>query len=68
MGRTNKCDLKEDESLAEEVRKHRCLYDKSCVEYREKDRTANAWKEVDEELGYEEGKSYKCVISCFIII
>ena len=50
---------KEDESLAEEVRKHRCLYDKSCVEYREKDQTANAWKEVDEELGYEEGKSYK---------
>ena len=57
MGRTNKCDLKENKSLAEEVRKHRCLYDKSCVEYREKDRTANAWKEVDEELGYEEGKS-----------
>ena len=50
MGCTDKCDLKEDESLAEEVRKHRCLYDKSCVEY---------WKEVDEELGYEEGKSYK---------
>ena len=67
MGRTNKCDLKEDESLAEE--KHRCLYDKSCVEYREKDRTENSWKEVDEELGYEEGKSYKqCVILCFIII
>ena len=68
MGRTNKCGLKEDESLAEKVRKHRCLYDKSCVEHREKDRTANAWKEVDEEHGYEEGKSYKCVISCFIII
>ena len=59
MGRTNKCDLKEGESLAGEVRKHRCLYDKSCIEYREKDRTANAWKEVDEELGYEEGKLYK---------
>ena len=57
MGRTNKCDLKEDKSLAEEVRKLRCLYDKSCVEYQEKDRTANAWKEVDGELGYEEGKS-----------
>ena len=41
------------------MRKHRCLYDKSCVEYPEKDRTANASKEVDEELGYEEGKSYK---------
>ena len=59
MGRTNKCDLKEDESSAEKVRKHRCLYDKSCVEYREKDRTPNAWKEVDDDLGYEEGKSYK---------
>ena len=59
MGRTNKCALKKDESLAEKVRKHRCLYDKSCVEYGEKDRTANAWKEVDKELGYEEGKLYK---------
>ena len=60
MGRTNKCDLKEDESLTEEVRKHRCLYDKREREReRERDWTANAWKEVDEELGYEEAKSYK---------
>ena len=44
MGRTNKCDLKEEEFLAEAVRKFPCLYDKSCKEYREKDRVANAWK------------------------
>ena len=56
MGRTKKCDLREDESLAEAVREFRCLYDKSCKEYREKDRVANAWKKVEEELGCEEGK------------
>ena len=61
MGRTNKCDLKEEEFLAESVRKFPCLYDKSCKEYREKDRVANAWKKVEEELGYEEGKVCICL-------
>ena len=61
MGRTNKCDLNEEEFLAEAVRKFPCLYDKSCKEYREKDRVANAWKKVEEELGYEEGKVCICL-------
>ena len=40
MGRTNKCDLKEEEYSAEAVRKFPCLYDKGCKEYREKDRVS----------------------------
>lgn len=61
MGKTNRCDLREDEYLAEAVRNFSCLYDKSCKEYREKDRVANAWKNVEEELGCEEGKVYPCL-------
>ena len=45
----------EDESLSIEVYKYPCLYDKSIPEHKEKDRVANAWKEIEEELGLEEG-------------
>ena len=55
MGRTNNCNLQEDELLAEEVKKYPCLYDKSDKGYKERDRNANAWRAVDSALGYEEG-------------
>ena len=55
MGKSNKCNIKEDELLAEEVRKYPCLYDKSLPTYKEKDRKANAWRAVETELGLEEG-------------
>ena len=58
MGKTNKCDLEEDECLAEEVRKYPCLYDKSDPGYKERDRKKNAWKAVEEAVGYEEGIRY----------
>ena len=47
--------IKEDELLAEEVRKYPCLYDNSLPTYKEKDRKANAWRAVETELGLEEG-------------
>ena len=56
MGKTNKCNIREDEILAETVKKYKCLYDKSCEGYKEKDRCRNAWKAVEEEIGLEEGK------------
>ena len=60
MGRTNKVDLKEDEDLAEAVKKYPCIYDKADQGYREKDRVANAWRAIEDELGYEEGWYYIC--------
>ena len=36
MGRTNSSNLKEDELLAEEVRKYPCLYEKSDKGYKER--------------------------------
>ena len=50
-----KPNLKEEERLAEEVRKLPCLYDKSNEGYKEKVRKKNAWREVENTLGYEEG-------------
>ena len=64
MGRTDKVDLQEDESLAEEVRKYECLYNKSSPHYKDKQKNANAWKKVDQSLGYEEGK-YNFMIRFF---
>jgi len=58
MGRTNKSNVAEDESLALEVYKYPCLYNKSIPEHREKDRISNAWREIDEELGFEEGLDF----------
>ena len=55
MAKTNACNLEEEEILAEEVRKYPCLYDKSNAGYKERDRTKNAWRAIEEELGYEKG-------------
>ena len=66
MGRTNKSDLREDENVAEVVKQYTCLY-KGEQGYREKDRVANAWKAIDEELGYEEGWFYNNIIIIIII-
>ena len=54
MGRTSRT-IEEDESLSEEVQKYACLYDKSDKGYKERDRVRNAWKAVEEALGYEQG-------------
>ena len=50
-----KSNLKEEERLAKEIRKFPCLYDKSNKVYKENDRKKNAWLEVENFLGYEEG-------------
>ena len=42
MGKTNKCNLREDETLAEVVKKYQCLFDKSFPGYKERDRYKNA--------------------------
>ena len=59
MGRTNKSDLFEDESLSNEVQKYLCLYDKGNKGYKERDRRSNAWRRVESELGLEEGTAEK---------
>lgn len=56
MGR-NKLDLQEDENLAEEVRKYPCLYNKSSKDYKSKTAVENAWKQIESDLGLEEGIS-----------
>ena len=56
MGVTNKSDLQRDERLAIEVKKYECLYDKSVPGYKEKDKVANAWREVDKALVLEQGE------------
>ena len=55
MVKTNKADLAADEALSIEVYKYKCIYDKNSNEYREKDRTANAWKAIETELKLSEG-------------
>ena len=47
--------LQEEKQLANEVQKYPCLYDKSNPGHHEKDRVINAWRAVDETLGFEEG-------------
>ena len=42
MGKTNKCNLREDETLAEVVKKYQCLFDKNFSGYKERDRYKNA--------------------------
>ena len=54
MGKTNRCNLREDGTLAGIVKKYQCLYDKYFLEYKERDGCKNAWKTVDEENGLEE--------------
>ena len=55
MGR-RQVNFEEEESLALEIRKYLCLYDKKCVDYKNKRAKANAWTKIEEELGLEEGK------------
>ena len=38
-------DTIDDEFLAEEVRKYKCLYDKSCADYEDKFKVINGWRE-----------------------
>ena len=38
-------DIRKDEQLFIEIRKHPCLLDKSNAGYKEKDRVENTWKE-----------------------
>ena len=59
MGTTDKVNLQEGEELAEEVRKYPCLYDKASEHYEDKRKVANAWKRIDEQLGFEEGDTSK---------
>ena len=44
--------------FTESVRKYRCLYDKSCADYKNKVFVENAWAAVDKEMGFEEGKEF----------
>ena len=55
FGNMLKSNLKEEKKLVEEIRKLPCLYDKGNEGYKEKDRKKNAWREVENTLGYEEG-------------
>ena len=69
MGKANKCNLEEDEILAEEMRKYPCLYDKADKGCKERDRKANAWKSVEEALGYEKGIFKTCALCyCYILM
>ena len=52
MGRADKANLEEDEALAEAVKEFPCLYDKSSQHYKDNRKKENAWKLVDQELGY----------------
>ena len=57
MGKTNTFSLREDEGLAEEVRKYTCLYEIANKGYKERDRIKSAWKVIEFALGYEGGKN-----------
>ena len=59
MGKTNKSNIVEEESLSVEVQKYPCLFDKSSKGYKERDRKLNAWTKVEENLGLEEGTAEK---------
>ena len=58
MGRKSQLFISEDEPLMESVRKYRCLYDKSCADYKNKVFVENAWAAVDKEMGFEEDKEF----------
>ena len=58
MGRKS-INLQSEEALSIEVQKYPCLYDKNESTYKNVNVKANAWKNVDNELGYEEGESKK---------
>ena len=44
-----------DEEVTETVRKYPCLYDKADKFYKDKRARRNAWKQIEEDLGMEEG-------------
>ena len=48
-------DIREDEQLSIKVRKYPCPFNISNAGYKEKDRVVNAWKEINDKLGNEEG-------------
>ena len=52
---SHKICLQEDEALAIKVEKYPCLYNKALKVYKENDRRQNAWREIEESLGYEQG-------------
>ena len=58
MGRKSQLLISGEESLTESVRTYRCLYDKSCVDYKNKVFVENAWAVVDKEMDFEEGKEF----------
>ena len=58
MGRKSQFVISEEESLAEFVRKYRCLYGKSSADYKTKVFVENAWAAVDKEMDFEEGKEF----------
>ena len=58
MGRHSQLLISKEESLTESVRKYRCLYGKSCEDYKNKLFVKNAWAGVDKEMGFEEGKEF----------
>ena len=55
MGKTNKCNLRKDETIEEVVKKYQCLYEKGSPWRKERDQCKNAWKGVKKEIGLEEG-------------
>ena len=57
IDKTNTFNWRECERLTEQVRKHTCLYDKAEEEYKEWDRTKNAWQTIEIGLEYEEDKN-----------
>ena len=59
MVRRKNNNLKEEEELTNEVRNFLCLYDKSSNDYKDKVKTGNAWKAVDEAVGLEDGEGQK---------
>ena len=54
----NKCNIKDDERLAEEVQKYPCLNGKDNKGYKERDQKGNAWRAVAQELHFEEGNQF----------
>ena len=47
--------IQNDEKLAQEVQKYKCLYDKSDSSYKIRNRVANAWAAVEMVLNLSEG-------------
>ena len=47
--------LQEDDRLAIEVQKYKCLYDKTSKGYKERDRVVNAWEAVEDALDMPRG-------------